>query len=289
MSTQITTATVQQFTDGITLLQQQRGSNLREGVLVDSVKGDRAYYDQVGATAMTAITSRHGDTEYTDTPHSRRMVVLSPADVADLIDNIDKVRTLNDPTNTYVRAFAAAAGRWIDDSIITAFDATAKTGVDGTLDAAFDTDFDIAHGSAGMTVAKLREARELLEAAENMEDGGDYKWFIAMNAKGRADLLADSTLTSSDFNTVKALVDGQVNQFLGFTFLKSERIPLNATPDAQAFAWCRSSMQLAIGMEPRGYIDILPGKKHSVQVRYALDVGCTRMDEKGVVRIAYQE
>lgn len=289
MSTTVTEAFVKQFTQGIRLLQQQMGSNLREGVLMDTVKGDRAFYDQVGATSMTDITSRHGDTEYTDTPHSRRMVVLTPSDVADLVDRQDKVRTLNDPTNSYVRAFAAAANRKIDDRIIAAFDATASTGVDGTGTAPFDTAYDIAVGAAGMTLAKLREARELLEAAENMEDDGEYKWFIAMDAKGRADLLGDTTLTSSDYNTVKALVDGQINTFMGFTFLKSERIPQNATPDAQAFAWCKSSMQLAIGQEPKGFIDILPGKKHSTQVRYELDSGATRMDEKGVVRIAYQE
>ena len=288
MSTQITTAFVKQFTDGITLLQQQMGSNLRGAVSVESnITGDRAFFDQVDATAMSQITTRHGDTDLTDTPHRRRMVTLAPFDVADLVDRSDMIRTLNDPTNAYVRSFAAAAGRTIDDVILTAFDATASTGVDGTGTAAFDTtDFQIGAGGAGLTSDKLREARQILEGAENMQDGSDDEWFIVVNAKGRADLLADTQFNSADFNSVKALVQGEVDTWLGFTFLKSERLPLDGS-DHIGFAWKKSSMKLAIGQEPRGFIDVLPGKRHSTQVRYELDIGSTRMDEKGVVQVIY--
>jgi len=284
MSTEITTAFVKDFTDGITLLQQQMGSNLRRGVSLSSnITGDRAFFDQVDATSMSQITDRHGDTNITDTPHRRRMVTLAPFEVADLVDRSDKIRTLNDPTNSYVQSFAAAAGRQIDDTIITAFDATASTGVDGSGTAAFDTNYSIG-GTSAMTVTKLREARQVLEAAENMEDGGDNEWFIVTNSVGREELLADPLLTGADYNTVKALVDGQINQFMGFTFLKSERLPATGS-DKYSFAWRKGSVKLAIGQEPRGFIDVLPGKRHSTQVRYELDLGATRMDEKGIVRI----
>ena len=288
MSNQITTAFVKQFTDGITLLQQQMGSNLRRGVSVTSgITGDRAFFDQVDATSMSAIGSRHGDTTYTDTPHKRRMVILAAFDVADLVDRPDMVRTLNDPTNSYVRSFASAAGRQIDDTILDAFDGTASTGVDGSGSDTFDTtDFQIAAGGAGMTLAKLREAREKLESAENVEDGMDHEWFIVINAKGRQDLLGDTTLTSADFNTVRALVNGQIDQFMGFTFLKSQRLPLSGS-DHIGFAWVKSSMKLAIGQEPKGFIDVLPGKRHSTQVRYEMDIGAVRMDQKGVVQVIY--
>ena len=288
MSTEITTAFVRQFTSGITLLQQQMGSNLRRGVSVTSgITGDRAFFDQVDATAMTEVTNRHGDTTYTDTPHRRRMVTLAPFDVADLVDRADQIRTLNDPTNAYVRSFAAAAGRTIDDTILTAFDGTAATGVTGSGSDTFDTsDFSIAAGAAGMTMDKLREARSILEAAENDEDGMDNEWFIVMNAKGREDLLNDTEVTSADFNTVRALVAGQITQFLGFTFLKSQRLPLSGS-DHIAFAWRKASMKLAIGQEPRGFIDVMPGKRHSVQVRYEMDIGAVRMDQKGVVQVIY--
>ena len=287
MSTEITTAFVKQYTDNIRLLQQQMGSSLRGAVSVESnIVGDRAFFDQVDATAMSQITNRHGDTQYTDTPHRRRMVTMAPFEVADLIDRSDKIRTLNDPTNTYVRAFAAAANRQIDDTIIAAFDATAATGVDGSGSDAFDSAYEVAVGSPhNLTTGKLRAARRILEAAENHEDDGDNQWYVICSANNRDALLGDTQFMDSDFNSVKALVDGAVDTWLGFKFLKSERLPRGAGNVESVFAWSKQSMKLAIGQDTRGFIDVLPGKRHSTQIRYEMDMGAVRMDQKGVVRI----
>src|SRR5210317_473601 len=107
MSAQVSEHFVQQFTDGITHLAQQEMSRLRGAVDVDpSIVGDRKFYNQLGATTMKKRTSRHGDTEYTDTPHHRRMLTLESYDNADLVDTDDKVQMLTDPTNSYSQSFA---------------------------------------------------------------------------------------------------------------------------------------------------------------------------------------
>ena len=113
MSTQITTAFSQQFSANVTLLSQQMGSILRGGVEEESVVGEKAFFDQVGAAAAVKRTSRHQDTPMVDTPHSRRMVTMDAYEWADLIDDADKVQLLIDPTSTYARAAAAL----IDQSI----------------------------------------------------------------------------------------------------------------------------------------------------------------------------
>ena len=59
MSTQITTAFVQQFSNTITLLAQQRGSKLRGSVREESVTGEKAFFDQVGQVAAQKKVSRH--------------------------------------------------------------------------------------------------------------------------------------------------------------------------------------------------------------------------------------
>ena len=291
MSIEITTAFVKQYSAGVRMLQQQRSSRLQDAVLNDpGVVGDRAFYDQVDATAMAEVTNRHGDTEYTDTPHRRRMVTLATYDVADLVDRADRRRLLNDPINPYSRSMAAAAGRQIDDVVIAAFEATASTGVDGSGTSAFDTNFSFSEASANaFAVADLVKARRLLEEAENMEDEGDYSWHIVCAADQRQKLLGDSTLTSSDFNTVRALVNGQINQYLGLNFIKSQRTDVTSGGIRDVFVWVKASMQLAIGQEPRAFMDVLPQKRHSIQVRYEQDCGATRMDEKGVVRILADE
>lgn len=292
MSQEVTTAFIRAYNQGVRLLQQQIPSRLMNAVQVDmSVTGDRAFYDQVDAVEMTEITNRHGDTEYTETPHRRRMVTPKSFEVADLVDRADRRRLLNDPVNPYSRSMAAAANRRIDRTVLEAFDGTASTGVDGTGSAAFDTDFSFnATGtSQALIVADIVTARSLLEAEENMEDEGDHRWYAYLSAVARQQLLGDTTLTSQDFNTVRALVNGQIDQYVGFSFLKGQLAPIDAGGIRDTFFWVKASMQLAVWEEPRSFIDVLPQKRHSIQVRYEQDLGATRMDEKGVVRVLVDE
>jgi hypothetical protein len=293
MSVEVPVAFVKQYAAGVRMLQQQKDSRLRSAVMVDdTIVGDREFFDQVDATVMNEVTNRHGDTEYTDTPHRRRMVTLKTYEVADLVDRADRRRLLNDPVNPYSRAMAAAANRRVDDVILASFDASASTGVDGATAVNFPAAFSNTEdgGAGSFATVDLTIARRILETEENEEDDGDHSWHIVCSAIAREKLLGDANLISSDFNTVKALVNGQVNTWLGLNFIKSQRAAIvTATAVRDVFVWVKASMQLAIGQEPRGFIDVLPQKRHSLQVRYELDAGATRMDEKGVVRILVDE
>ena len=96
MSTEITTAFTQQYSNNVKLLAQEKGSQLRNTVNVESVIGKNSFFDQVGVATAVKRTTRHADTLQVDTPHSRRRVSLVDYEYADLIDNQDKVRTLID-------------------------------------------------------------------------------------------------------------------------------------------------------------------------------------------------
>ena len=87
MSTQITTAFVNQFSANVQMLSQQMGSLLRNAVDTESVNGEKAFFDQVGQAAAVLRTSRHADTPLVETPHTRRMVTMSDYEYADLIDD----------------------------------------------------------------------------------------------------------------------------------------------------------------------------------------------------------
>ena len=114
MSSQITTAFTQQYSNNVKLLAQEKGSQLRNTVTVESVIGKNSFFDQVGVATAVKRTTRHADTLQVDTPHSRRRVSLVDYEYADLIDNQDKVRTLIDPTSSYAIAAAYALGRAVD-------------------------------------------------------------------------------------------------------------------------------------------------------------------------------
>jgi|TARA_R100000030_G_scaffold34259_1_gene25640 hypothetical protein len=286
MSTQITTAFVQQFSANIQMLSQQKGSLLRNAVDSESVNGEKAFFDQVGAAAAVLRTSRHADTPLVETPHSRRMVTMADYEYADLIDDQDKVRLLADPTSTYSQAAAAAMGRAMDDVIITAALGTATTGKDGSTSTTLPSTQKIAHGSAGLTIAKLLSAKEILDS--NSVDPSITRHII-VSPKQISDLLNNTTVTSSDFNTVKALATGDLNSFVGFNFIVSNRLNTDSNSDRQVIAFASDGIKLAIGKEPSARIDERADKSYSTQVYYCQSIGATRMEEEKVVEIACNE
>ena len=286
MSTQITTAFVNQFSANVQMLSQQMGSLLRNAVDTESVNGEKAFFDQVGQAAAVLRTSRHADTPLVETPHTRRMVTMSDYEYADLIDDSDKVRLLVDPTSTYSRAAAAAMGRAMDDVIITAARGTSQTGKDGSTSTALPAGQKIAHGSAGLTIAKLVSAKELLDAASV---DPSIPRHIIVSPKQISDLLNNTTVTSSDFNTVKALAQGEINSFVGFNFIVSNRLNTDSNSDRQVIAFAQDGMKLAVGKEPAARIDERADKSYSTQVYYCQTIGATRMEEEKVVEIACNE
>ena len=66
MSSQITTAFVQQYNNNVQMLSQQKGSLLRSAVSVESINAKNAFFDQVGVATAVKRTSRHGDTPQID-------------------------------------------------------------------------------------------------------------------------------------------------------------------------------------------------------------------------------
>ena len=286
MSVQITTAFVNQFSSNIQMLSQQMGSLLRNAVDVETVNGEKAFFDQVGSAAAVLRTTRHADTPLIDTPHSRRMVTMSDYEYADLIDDQDKVRLLVDPTSTYARAAAAAMGRAMDDVIISAALGTSLTGKDGTTSTPFDSNNQIAVGGAGLTLAKLIEAKEILDS--NDVDPSIPR-YIAVSPKQITNLLDDPEVTSADYNTVRALVKGELDTYVGFKFVTTNRLGLDGSGDRRCFAWAMDGIKLAVGKEPSARIDERADKSYATQVYYCMSVGATRMEEAKVVEILCDE
>ena len=286
MSTQITTAFVNQFSANVQMLSQQMGSLLRNAVDIETVNGEKAFFDQVGSAAAVKKTSRHADTPLIETPHTRRMVTMSDYEYADLIDDQDRVRLLIDPTSTYGRAAAAAMGRAMDDEIIAAALGTALTGKDGSTSTVLPAGQKIAHGSAGLTIAKLVSAKEILDAASV---DPSIPRHIIVSPKQVSDLLNNTTVTSSDFNTVKALAQGEINTFVGFNFIVSNRLTTDSNSDRQVIAFASDGIKVAMGKEPSAKIDERADKSYATQVYYCQTMGATRMEEAKVVEIACNE
>ena len=290
MSSQITTSFVEQYSSNVAMLSQQMGSKLRSSVDVEKITGKNAFFDQVGVTAAQLRTSRHGDTPQIDTPHSRRRLSLADYEWADLVDDVDKVRMLVDPTSSYARAAAAAMNRAMDDVIITAFNASANTGVAGGTSTALPSGQKTATSdqSDGLTIAKLLAAKKILD--DNDVDPS-LKRYIVCGPQQISDLLGTTQVTSSDYNVVRALATGAINSYLGFEFIMSTRLNKDATntTDRLVFAYTEDAIKLGIGKDISAKISERADKSYSTQVYYAMSLGAVRMEEEKVVQIPCHE
>ena len=282
MSTQITTAFVEQYKSNVFHLAQQKGSRLRGAVKSETVTGTSHYFERIGATAAQVRTTRHSNTPQIDTPHSRRKVTLADYDWADLIDQEDKVRMLISPQSEYAKAGAYAMGRAMDDAIIAAASGNAFGGVAGATSIALPAGQKIAVGTTSLTVAKLIAAKEILDASDVDPDETKY---LVCSAKEITALLGEDKVTSADYNSVKALVAGQVDTFMGFNFIRTERIAASGG-DNLALAFTQSAIGLALGKDISTRISERDDKNYATQVFLSMTIGATRVEDEKVVEIA---
>lgn len=292
MSLQITTSMVNKFSADAYLLAQQKGSRLMSCCRVETQNAEFAYYDQIGVVDAVQRASRHADTPYTEVPYARRRVGMDDWELGELIDKQDKIRTLLDAQGWYTRAFAAGMGRRIDDTIIAQFFATAFTGKSGGTSTAFLAGNQIANnfvetGSAitsGLTIGKLRKAKELLDGAEAGVDPDEPR-FVACSSREITQLLRTVEVTSADYNTVGALQAGKVNDFMGFTFIRTERLLLDGSNYRRVMAWVQSGMLFALGEMPETNAAPDPTKGFSIRLHMKASFGATRFEEAKCVEI----
>jgi len=294
MSFQVDAAYVNQYRNNVSMLVQQKGSRLRPFVRVESQNAEFEFYDRIGATDAVEITGRHQDTPLVSTPHDRRRVSLRDYDWADLIDRQDKLKMLIDPTSAYAMNAVFAMGRKMDDAIIGAAFDTAYSGKTGQTSVSFPAGNQVAvnyveSGAAAngnLTIGKIRRAKEILDAYDNDPDEARI---MTCTANSLHSLLRNIEITSQDYNVVKALVEGKVDTFMGFKFVRTQRLLTDGSGYRRHIAWVQSKLLLAVSQDPM--VDVGPrrDKRNSMQVYVTMGIGATRMEEEGVVEIKVDE
>lgn len=285
----IDTVFVKQFSSNITILSQQRGSKLRDKVMYKGgIVGEDWYVDQLGKRTAKKKTTRGSDVEYTAGDWQRRK--LSPVTIydADLLDKEDKVKMLSDPTSPTAISIAMAIGRGIDAEIISAAFGTAYYGKTGSSSETFSSDNVVAEQGGGLTISKLIEAKVILD---NNDVDEEENRFIAVTGTQTADLLKTTEVSSADYNTVRALVNGQVNTFCGFDFVKisTSLLATDTNSYRRVIAWARNGLALGVALEMTNRLDVMPGKHYGVQVYASTECAATRLDTDKVVEVKCSE
>jgi len=319
MSNQVDKAMVDEFNAGFIHLSQQMECRFSGKVREETQNSESQFWDQLAPTVAQRKTGRHSDTPLINTPHDRRRCTLEDYEWADLVDKADKIRMISDPAGDYLKAAVAAMNRAKDDVVIREFSAVAYTGKKG------GTQVEIPRANVLVACAStnpgstpdflneltLRRAAEFFDSKEAANDGESK--YIAVDAKNLYQgLLADNAITNSDFAAIKALVKGEVDSFMGFEFIRTERLlnvdesktrygdlkynnttgllETSATPaissaDKVLPAWVQSGLLLAKGQDIVTRITERDDKSYSVQPFCSMSIGATRMEEDKCLEI----
>ncbi len=243
---------VTQFSTLLELKLQQRMSLFRGKVNEGSHTGSKlaSPIQQLDAMQMQTPTGRFAPKNHVDQTYTRRWIVPVDKEGDQLIDNFDQLKTPIDPKSQLVERAASACARQWDDEVIRAMTATSTIGSDaGSLTTeAWDTtnfqvagDFGTTAGTAnGLTVAKLNEARRILEHYHALDYESEA--YIAISSQAHADLRNQAQIVSSEFNKVAGglvIANGKVERVMGFNVIVSER--LTTVTDKNSNANCRSN------------------------------------------------
>jgi hypothetical protein len=288
---------VKMYTANVQAALVKKGSILRPTISQGSYMGEKAQVVSfLGPIEFVERNTPYADTKVSEIEHTQRWINGNEYDCAVYVDRLDTLKMIFDPTSPYVERMREAAARKEDEIIMSGFFASAKTGKDGTTSTSYKTTNVVAHGSAGMSVAKLRALKKLIK--KRHIDTRMVKPFIAVTADEVDALLGETSVGSSDYNAVKALVDGEVGYFMGFTFVpyednggvrtlaaadgKSIPYALSSTTHRMLPCWVPDGMHVGDWEGFMISIDKLPTKNYVQQAFATFTKGRTRLEENKV-------
>lgn len=312
MSSLVTEAFVKQFSANIFHLSQQKGSKLRPFVRSESQKGEYQFFERLGSATAQLRASRHADTPLMNSDHSRRRVGLADYEWADLIDDADKVRMLINPESAYVQSAMMALGRSMDQVLIDAALGSSYSGQEGAtaviLPATQYVGAVESSAISNLNVATLIRVRSKF-GINNVDES--IPLHIAVSQSQIDNLLNSTQVTSSDFNSIKALVHGEIDTFMGFKFHRTQLLPVSGTGSFLAstntttgvvtlstgtsnnarrcFAWAQDGLVLSVGQDMKARISERDDKSYSTQVYASMGIGSTRIEETKVVAVLCHE
>ena len=299
------------FTAGYEHILQERRPIYSGLVRQERIQGEYESYDFLGDIELDDKATRFEDIPIEDMVHNRRWIYPKFARKGIFVDKEDDIALHTDPTSDYIKALAKAVIRKENSTITDAFFANVKAGkapaddtavladslyvystriTTGGRTMAHDVQSDYTAGgvSTGLTIEKLILSRQALLELENDPDA---MFNVACAPKQGSDLLREAETQSIDTNMIKSLVNGVVNEYMGFRFVFTNRIEIGSSNDVDADTsvyelpvFTNETMLFARHESPIFNVDWLP-RKQIWQISARCGMNAIRMDESKIIKI----
>jgi hypothetical protein len=275
MSKFLSNAAIQEFDSEVKHAYQGMGK-LRGTVTVRTgVTGDAYKFTRMGK-GLANQKATQADVTPMDVNHARQTANLGNWNAPEYTDIFDQAEVNFDEKQELAQTIAKALTRREDQIILDAMNAVTYN----TTPTDIDTGKQIAAAATDLTVAKLRAASSAL--TDRGVDQGDRH--IVLTASNLDNLLGETEVTSSDFNVVKALVQGDLDTFVGFKFHVIESRDEGGLPANTVFAYHKSAVGYAVGLDMKTSIDWV-AQKTSWLCNGMLKAGAVAREAAGLVEI----
>jgi hypothetical protein len=269
----------QAYGQNIMQLAQQKFSKLINTVYMKpNVRGKTFFQDQIGTWAMATKGGRNVQTPNNDPALARRMGVMLDYHDNRMLDRGDELRCISDPRSAYTIAAARSLGRKIDDVIIAAAIATdTKSGETGSTTAPTTTTI--------LCTASNIDLHDILAWKKALDDKDveEEDRFCVISPACLSSLLDVSEIGSADYNSVKALVKGDISTFLGFNWITSTR--LSEQTNLNGLVYQKNALCLAMATSPLVRTDERADLSYSWQIYYELNCGAVRLEEDRIRKL----
>ena len=183
-----------------------------------------------------------------------------------------------DERSELVQVVSKSIARRIDQIMIDALNAATGTSTVATT---------IGCAGTNMNIEKLRATAKAMNEKNVPSEGRN----LLMHASQLDALLGETEITSQDFASVKALVQGEINTFMGFNILTMGDRDEGGIPKPSTrtcFAWHKDSMGYAESMAQKTEVNYVP-EKTSFLVSSMFSAGSVSIDGEGIVKISCTE
>lgn len=243
------------------------------------VEGSTAKFPKVGKGVAT-LRIPQTDVTPLNVDFSQVTATMEDWNAAEYSDIFMQQKVNFDERQELVQVVANAIGRRQDQLVIDALTASSTSNTVSN---------DIGGTDTNLNLDKLLAAKKLLDKG-NVPPQDRH---MVIHANSLASILAEQKLTSSDYASVKALVSGEINTFLGFTFhVLGDRteggLAVDGSLDRTVWAFHKDAVGYAEGMGPKTEINYVP-EKTSFLVNSMFSAGAVAIDAEGIVQITCRE
>jgi hypothetical protein len=261
--------------------QAYQGQRLLAGVTRErsGVEGSTVKFPKIGKGSAT-IRVPQTDVTPLNVTYSQVTATMADYIAAEYSDIFNQQKVNFNERQELVQVVSGAIARRMDQVVLDALAAASSPGAVGN---------DIGGTDSNLNIEKLREAKKIMDQKNVPSEGRT----MLIHANSLSALLGETEVTSADFASVKALVTGDVDTFMGFKFITfGDRdeggLAIDGSSDRTLFAFHRDAVGLGIGMNETSRVDYIP-EKTSFLVASMFSAGAVAIDDEGIVKLTCRE